>query len=221
MKKVYAQTGGLRFRKTPSTKNTQNLIKELRKGESMTVFGGPWLSVQVGDTVGWVHADYVQETKNTEYTNLPLGVANLHGDARTKAIRDSIGDMYGGGVNGWELQCTEYVTYRVQEVCEVLINWPVSSGRHGGKWGSIFLKYGTYPVFMTPRVHAAMSFTTGISSSAATNAVGHVAFVEEVYDDQSIKISEANWPRNGIYNERILTKSEWKDKYKAQFVTFV
>ena len=66
-----------------------------------------------------------------------------------------------------------------------------------------------------------MSFTMGISSNQKTNEIGHVAFVEEVYPDGSIRISEANWPRNGIYNERVLTVAEWKDKYKGRFVEFV
>jgi surface antigen len=43
------------------------------------------------------------------------------------------------------------------------------------------------------------------------NEVGYLAYVEAVFPDDVITISEANFPDAGIYNERSLTKEEWKD----------
>lgn len=215
------KTKGLRFRTFPDAADPNNIIKELEEAQELILLDGPWLKVKVGNQEGWVHGDYVAESSAVDVGIFRLNVPNLANDAMAAVVRKEIGDEYGGGKNGWELQCTEYVTYRVKTKLGIVINWPVKTGRNGGKWGAIFQKYGTYPVSEEPKVNCAMSFTAGISTSAATNEIGHVAFVEEVFPDGSIKISEANWPRNGIYNERTLAKWEWKDKYKAQFSQFI
>jgi surface antigen len=39
--------------------------------------------------------------------------------------------------------------------------------------------------------------------------IGHLAYVEAVFPDESIVLSEANYPDRGIYNERTLGKEEW------------
>jgi surface antigen len=218
--KLYAKENKLRFRKVPDTSLPRSIIKELRQGSEMLFVDGPWIRVKIGSEVGWVHGDYVSEEKIRSTDFFTVGTPHLHGDARTKEIRTAITDMYGGEKNGWELQCTEYVTYRVKMKLGIDITWPVTSGRHGGRWGAIFSQYKTYHVSTTPKVDCAMSFTTGISTIASVNDIGHVAFVEAVHHDGSITISEANWPRNGIYNERVLSKVAWKDTYKAQFIHF-
>jgi hypothetical protein len=218
--KLYSKTKGLRFRKSPDASDAKGIIKELQEGEELTLVEGPWLKVKVGTQEGWVHGDYVTEVQTVVVGTFKVGVPNLSKDAMTIAVRKEINDEFGGGKEAWELQCTEYVTYRVKTKLGVTISWPVKSGRNGGKWGSIFQKHGTYKVSSEPKANCAMSFTTGVSSNPAFNEIGHVAFVEEVYPDGSIRISEANWPRNGIYNERTLTKQEWRDKYKALFTNF-
>ncbi len=50
---------------------------------------------------------------------------------------------------------------------------------------------------------------------------GHVAFVEDILADGSVRISEANWPKDGIYNERTISKNDWQNKYGAKFIEFV
>jgi surface antigen len=218
--KLYSKTKGLRFRKNSDASDPKSIIRELAEGEEMTFVDGPWLKVRVGDQEGWVHGDYVTDSFSPVAGVFRLGIPNLPHDATTVFVRKEINDEYGGGKNSWELQCTEYVTYRVKKKLGVVISWPVKSGRNGGKWGSIFQKHKTYAVFAEPKINCAMSFTSGISSNSATNKIGHVAFIEEVYPDGSIKISEANWPRNGIYNERVISVSDWKNKYKALFISF-
>lgn len=224
---LISKAKNLRLRSTPNAGSKANILKELKEGQEMRFVDGPWIKVKVGNTEGWVHADYVMEgTEKPEpkaaAKGFTIGVPNLWTDAQTIHVRETIGDEYGcGKEKGASLQCTEYVTYRAQTKLGVTISWPVKSGRNGGKWGSIFQKYGTYAVAAAPTEAAAMSFTTGISGDPKVNEIGHVAFVEKVFPDESIKISEANWPRNGMYNERILTKQDWKNKYKAQFVQFL
>ena len=219
--KLYSKTKGLRFRTVPDAADKKTIIKELDEGQELTLVDGPWLKVNVGGKEGWVHGDYVAEGTISSGHSFRLGIPNLVNDAMTQVVRKEIGDEYGGGKNGWELQCTEYVTYRVKTKLGVVIKWPVKSGRNGGKWGDIFQKHGTYKVLTEPKQNCVMSFTTGISSNPQTNEIGHVAFIEEVLPGGIIRISEANWPRNGIYNERSLPKGEWQTKYRARFVEFL
>ena len=140
---------------------------------------------------------------------------NLANDQNTIKLRKIIKDEFGGGAHGWDLQCTEYVHYKAQQV-GIAIQWPSDRPRHGGKWAAIFERNKLYKVLDTPKAGCAMSFTGGLRDLN----IGHVAFVEEVFKDESIKISEANWPPPGKYFERVLSKAEWKDKFKGRFIDF-
>lgn len=220
-KKLYSKADDLRFRKEPDTSNDKNILKELKAGQEMVFVDGPWVKVRIGKQEGWVHMDYVAEARPVVSHTFKIGVPSLAGDAITLHVRTEIGDEYRGGRSRWELQCTEYVTYRVKTKLGVTIQWPVKSGRNGGKWAEMFETHKKYKILSEPKVNCAMSFTDGISADPKVNAIGHVAFVEEVNHDGSIKISEANWPRNGMYNERVLSKEKWKDQYKGRFIEFI
>lgn len=100
------------------------------------------------------------------------------------------------------------------------IQWPVSHGRHGGKWAEIFQTHNLYAVLAEPKVNCAASFAEIRRKDGTLTAEGHVAFVEEVFPDGSIKISEANWPGSGIYNVRTLPREKWQNQYKGRFVDF-
>jgi len=227
-KKLYTKVEDLRFRKTPNTSNLKNLIRELKQGQEMEIIDGPWIKVRIGRTEGWVHGDYVTDEaplvqikpQKTDSILFSLGIAHLAGDRLTKKVREFINDEFRGGKSKWNMQCTEYVHYRVKSKLGIDIKWPTRIGRNGGKWADIFRRYKKYTILKKPEVNCAMCFTTGISNNPKINETGHVAFVEKVYPSGTIKISEANWPRNGIYNERNLSIAEWKNKYKAQFVKF-
>lgn len=220
----YTKVDNLRFRETPNTEELENVIRELDKGAELEIVSGPWIKVRINGKVGWVHKDYTSREKPTKTRkeasksenelDLQAGVPNLAHDKNTKIIREAIDDEFGGGVNGWSLQCTEYVQYKVQEVLGVQIQWPVSSGRHGGEWASIFEEHDVYKVQSKPKRHCAASFTK------INPPHGHLAFVEEVLGDGKIRVSEANWPSRGKYNERIITKRKQKEKYGIRFVIF-
>ncbi len=64
----------------------------------------------------------------------------LFNHPNTIKIREIIKDEFGGGKNNWDLQCTEYVQYKLQQI-GITIQWPIKSGRDGGRWADIFEKY--------------------------------------------------------------------------------
>jgi hypothetical protein len=143
-----------------------------------------------------------------------VGLSYLFNHPDTIKIREIIKDEFGGGKNNWDLQCTEYVQYKIQQM-GITIKWPVKYNRNGGMWATIFEKHGPYKVLDTPRQYCAICFPPN-----ERNPFGHIAFVEKVNDDESIYISEANWPKEGIYNKRPLKKSQWKDLFKTRFIDF-
>lgn len=226
--KVYVKEDDVNFRKqSESTDGTQ----KMKKGQELIVMDEPWIRVMKDGQQGWVRADYISEItpitiqSSSSVVNLIVGQSNSVSTNNTRKIREVIKDVLNGAKNGYDLQCTEYVSYRLKTKLDIDINWPVQSGRNGGVWWKIFQDAKLYKVLSEPKANCAMCFTSGISSDSATNAIGHVAFVEEVFADGSVKISEANWPPKGQkpqgqYNERIISKDKWLNQYKAKFVDF-
>lgn len=223
---------GLRLRSAPEI--TDNKIGLLEYGKAVEKIDeqDKWFKVAAGDLIGWVSAYYLSETNPTQSHKpavkeniqdaLPvfkIGVANNADDSNTKKVRSFIQDALTGGQNGWPLQCTEFAQYKVLQQVGVVIQWPNDRPRHGGKWADIFARNGIYKVLDCPKAGCTMSFTKGFKNLEAKET-GHVAFVEQVFDDGSIKISEANWPPPGKYFERTLTVAEWRDGWGGRFVDF-
>ncbi len=222
---------GLNVRSGPDVNSEK--IGTISYGAEVTVLQeqSKWFEIKSGDMQGWVSSVYLTEEKPSEQTQrvvkadvtneLPQfrkAVANLANDTNTIKLRKIIEDEFGGGANAWDLQCTEYVCYKLRQM-GVRISWPAERPRHGGRWAGIFERSRLYKILSEPKAGCAMCFTTGFRT-AAMNETGHVAFVEQVLEDGSVKISEANWPPPGKYNERVMPISEWREKYKCRFVDF-
>ena len=231
-KTLYANSEiGLNVRALPDVSGTK--LGVLTHGAEVTVLQeqDKWFEIKSGDLQGWVSSVYLTEEKpaeqtqrvvkedaSSEFPQFKKAVVNLANDLNTVKLRKIINDEFGGGMNGWDLQCTEYVCYKLGQI-GVRISWPADRPRHGGRWAGIFEKNGLYKILSEPKAGCAMCFTTGFKT-AAMNETGHVAFVEQVLEDRSVIISEANWPQPGKYNERVVQASEWRDKHKCRFVDF-
>src|SRR3989344_1961257 len=222
---------GLSVRSLPDVASTK--LGAIPHGTDVAVLQeqGKWFEIKTDNLKGWVSSVYLAEEKPVESQKravkedarqeLPefrIGVANNARDSNTLKVRKIINYEFGLNFEEDELQCTEYVQYRALRV-GINIKWPTKTGRNGGSWETIFETHELYKVFDEPKAGCAMSFTTGFRTPAM-NRTGHVAFVEQVMEDGSVKISEANWPPPGKYNERVVSISEWRDKYKCRFVDF-
>ncbi len=223
-KKLYIKENEVRFRKFPEITEGAKLLSQ---GRELEFIDGPWVKVKLGDEEGWVHYDYLTETNpggekiTSDLPNFIIGQTNLVDNPNTIKARKIINDEFGGGRDKDYLNCTEYVQCCVKTKLGKDIQWPLKSGRNGGKWWKIFQDAGFYKILNEPKPNCAMCFTAGISIDPKINEIGHVAFIENVLQDGSVKISEANWPRSGIYNERIISKYDWQNKYEARFIEFV
>ena len=222
--KIYITEDGVRFRKPLDASDG---IENMSKGQEVVFVDGPWFRVTKDGKTGWVHSDYLSEANpnpaqsTQQDTTFIKGQPNLFNSQATIAIRKIINDEFGGGVNKWDLQCTEYAMFCVKTKCNVDIQWPVKSGRDGGKWADIFEQHKKYKVLSEPKANCVACLTEVRRKDGTLTQEGHIAFVEEVLTDGLIKVSEANWPGNGIYNERTISKTDWQNKYKARFVEFI
>jgi len=78
---------------------------------------------------------------------------------------------------------------------------------HAGAWRNDALKVGL-PVTSTPTA-GARGLIVWPPNTKGAGSVGHVAFLEEVYPDGRVRISEANWPTGSGIKERILTPAQY------------
>ena len=224
--KIYIKEDGVRFRKPLEAPEG---VENMSKGQEVVFVDGPWSRVTKDGKIGWVHADYLSEVNSNPVQpsdqSAPIsfvkGQQNLFDNPTTIAVRKIINDEFGGGAKRWDLQCTEYAMFCVKTKCNIDIQWPIKSGRDGGKWANIFEQYKKYTVLSEPKANCVACFTEVHRKDGTLTKEGHIAFVEEVFPDGSIRISEANWPSNGIYSERRISKADWQNKYKARFVSFI
>lgn len=113
----------------------------------------------------------------------------------------------------WALYYRECVSY---------VAWKLSSQGYGVKgfggaghayqWPSTTASYTSQS--STPKRGDAAVFPAYVNGAAWT---GHVMYVEEVYGDGSILVSEYNWDGNGTYSERKLSRGEYSG---STFITF-
>lgn len=236
-KKIYTKVRGLRFRKTPNTSSMRNVVRELKVGRELELIDGPWLKVRDGRTEGWVHGDYVTEevpsvrkiskaSKAISYNivnkapEFVKGQANPGSSSNTKKVREIIGYefRYETPFEKTNLQCTEYVQFKVLQKLGHKINWGKhKSGRHGGKWWIILKKLG-YVVLENPKENCVVSFTEVRMKDGTLTKEGHVAFIESVDSNGTIHILEANWPSHGKFSKRSILKQRWQNYYKAKFI---
>ena len=118
-----------------------------------------------------------------------------------------------------QLQCTEYAHFRVKQKLGVTIQWPSTRPRNGKDWPDRLLQSNFCRVLDNPVQNCTMSFTDGFKTPVMQQT-GHVAFVEEIFPDGRIRISEANWDNKGSYKERELTEDEWRNRWGGKFIDF-
>lgn len=238
-RKLYVSSDiGLRMRSSPEIK-PDNILAVLPYGQEVSVIreSGKWFEAISGNKQGWVSSEYLVENSPIihstdgqleENNNIPTetilfitGAPNHANDDNVIKLRKIINDEFVHNQDGADLQCVEYVQYRVKEKLGVIIQWPNDRPRHGGLWAGIFEKNNRYKVTGTPKADCAASF----ANPSFNPPYGHVAFVEEVLNDESIRISEANWPSTkkkpeGEYNKRTIPKAKWQGTYGIRFIDF-
>lgn len=164
---------------------------------------GRFLKVAWNTLEGWVLREDVVDRAAHIYPEFVVGEENSVDHPNTAHVRAILGDVFGIGHSEFALQAGEYVLYKLWRK-NIRIEWPSVRPRVPGLWHKILRGIPHIQMSVTPKVGSVMEYML-------TNDMGHVAYVEAVFPDNTIALSEANYPDSGIYSERQLTKEEWKE----------
>lgn len=164
---------------------------------------GRFIKIVWNTIEGWVLRDEVVDRAAHIYPEFIVGEENSVDHPNTAHVRAILGDIFGIGHSEFALQAGEYVLYKLWRK-NIRIEWPAVRPRVPGLWHKILRGIPRIQMGVSPKVGSVMEYML-------TNDMGHLAYVEAVFPDNTIAISEVNYPDSGIYNERQLTKEEWKE----------
>jgi len=152
---------------------------------------------------GWAFRDDFVDRAANVYPEFFIGQEYSVDHKTTVSVRLILGDVFGLNRSEFGLQAGEYVLYKLWKK-GIHITWPPTRPRVPGVWHKILKGLPNVHIGVVPRVGTVMEYLFD-------GDVGHVAYVEAVFPDNTISISEANYPDSGVYNERVLTKEEWRE----------
>jgi hypothetical protein len=164
---------------------------------------GRFYYITQGLLEGWVLRDDLADKAATVYPVFEQDKENLIDDSNTARVRAIIKDEFGLGRSEFSLQAGEYVLYRLARR-GLSISWPSARPRVPGMWHEILKGKSGIRIHIAPKVGTIMEYLLD-------GEMGHVAYVEAVFPDETISISEVNNPDSGIYKEKEYTKDEWKE----------
>ncbi len=186
-------------------------VKQLPYGQPVILkkVGGRWAQVETAKETGWVLKDVLALRKTDVYPSFVIDEVYDARHSETVKLRGYINDEFCGARADLPLSGAEFVTYKLRSL-HIEIPWPKKSARVPGVW-QVKLR-GLKGVYMNvlPKTHSIMEYTI--------DEVGYLAFVEAVFPDRSIKISEVGFPEDGYYREAIMTQEEYRE-LKPVFIT--
>lgn len=187
------------------TKEFDGVVMKLHYGNSVTVEGytGKFARATVDGRVMYMLRDDLTDAAAEVFPQFVVGEVYDVDTPSTIRLRAIIADEFCGGALELPLQAGEYVLYRLVRR-GIRISWPLERPRTLGRWHALLRG--------VLGVHSGVISKTGtIMEYTLEHDMGHLAYVEAVFPNETILISEANYPDNGIYNERTLTREEWRE----------
>ena len=185
------------------TKVFDGIVTELSYKTPFAIVGsqGKWLQIEYGDIRGWVYRDDTTRNKKELDPHFFEGERYTHDHRETVKLRTVINDMFHAVFFDIPLQDVEYIGYKLQSQNR-RVAWPLERPRVAGTWQRILKGVPNVHLGIKPKTDAVMEYINADNT-------GHVAYVEAVYPDESIFISEVGFPEEGRYHERTMTKDEW------------
>lgn len=175
-----------------------------------------WAHVACGTYTGWVYVDDLEDRAAHVYPSFHIGEMNDADEPATIRVRALINDEFGAGELDLPLQPEEYVVYKLLRK-GIKIEWPPVRPRTPGTWSGILYPSEAVLVESEPKADTLIEYL--LPEDVHEQRRGHLAYVEAVFPDQSIQISEVGWPEEGMYNERVLVADEWR-ALNAAFLSF-
>lgn len=200
---VYCREARVPLRAAPNAAG-DTAIATIAYGDMVMVLDATpeWTHIVSGEKEGYVPTTALAHKAAGVYPDFEIGKEYGAREVSTVRLRSFIRDEFSASLSDLPLQAHEYVYYRLMRR-GVTIAWPDIRPRTPGSWTHILGTLESTNVSETPVSGAVME-------CAFEGARAHLAYVEQVFDDGAIKVSEADWPDRGIYNERVLVEAEWR-----------
>lgn len=187
-----------------NTKEFDSVIKLLPYGARVEVISevGQWTQIKYLNHIGWVLREYV--TRRVAQARPYFVIKEYCGPVteNTKRLRAMINDVFFGDDAGLPLHPEEYIYYKLFTRGIVLPDVEVRP-RTAGVWKDIFKGKSGVHISVRPKTGSVVEYVTA-------EDVGKLAYVEAVFPDESISLSEVGMPELGYYNERMLSKEVWQ-----------
>lgn len=180
------------------------IVGTVTYGQSVLLkkLGGRWAEVVVGARSGWVLRDVLRERREDIHPQLHIDECYDAHHPETIKLRACIDDEFSGARAGVPLSAAEYVTYKLQQQKRTII-WQEDGPRIAGTWQRRLRGQLGIHIAIMPSTHSIMEYII--------DDLGYLAYVEAVFPDKSIKVSQIGAIEEGQYTERMLTKEEYRE----------
>jgi hypothetical protein len=164
--------------------------------------GGRWAYVQCNGVEGWVFKDALREQAKDVFPVFEEGAVYDALNEETKKLRLCIHDEFCGGLASLMLTDAEYVTYKLFRK-GLSFPWTQERPRTSGTWQKKLRGISGVHMGITPRTGSVMEYVV--------DDIGYVGYVEAVFPDETLKLSAVGITNDGVYNEVVMRKEEWRE----------
>jgi hypothetical protein len=181
-----------------------NALQRLEYGQHIRLVSvrGRWAHVRFGNTQGWVFKDALVMQADEVYPKFVQGIQYDANHVQTVKLRACIDDLFGGARGEHPLSAAEYVHYRLVKK-KRFIDWGSIRLRIPGTWQPKLGGQRGIHIGIAPKTESVMEYVV--------DDIGHLAFVEAVFPDDSMKISEIGKMDDCAYTEEILQSEQWRE----------
>lgn len=186
------------------TKEFDSVIETLPYGAPVAVSKeqGNWSFVTYLKTSGWLEREHLVSHQAQVRPYFVIKEYCGADSDTTKRLRRMIQDEFNAGAAGLPLQSEEYAYYKLL-VRGLALPSIKARPRQAGRWQTLFAGERGVHISVRPKTGSIMEYVD-------EDDIGHLAYIEAVFPDESISISEVGEPQSGYYNERILGKEVWQ-----------
>jgi len=185
--------------------NYDNAVTRLTYGERILVqgFSGAYAQVTTKHGDGYVHKDALTPNYYEVWPNYSSGSVYEATSPATLATRRLLGDEFLAGQLAWPLQGGEYILVRLRRDHHTIV-WPNIRPRTAGLWHQILrgvagCKSGVLPL------------TDTIMEWYGDDGEGHLAYVEAVLPDHTLRVSGVGLAVAGEYSELTFSPTTWRE----------
>jgi len=181
-------------------------IRNLQYGQHVRLVSlqGRWAQVRLAGLLGWVLKDDLVLRSDDVYPKfLPHTEINFSAEQpEVIKLRAYINDMFGGARGNYELSAAEYVQYKLMKK-KKYIDWGDIRMRTPGTWQRKLRGRTGVHIGIHPKTDSVMEYVI--------DDVGYLAFVEAVFPDGSITVSEIGKYTDATYTEDTLSADHYID----------